>query len=204
MSWGYKRIEGALSNVGYSICCSTVANILKHHGVEPAPRRQRQLSWNRLNSLRDHRLTVIAASPLADVPSEWVERAIDNCLLEVAVALDRFVGYESMAVVFFRYLNRMNWMGAALLGTACAGWFAVQGAPWLGLFFGLMLAVPVFLAIRLLRPLLLPASFWREEPLGRKVLRSYGVSTVWGMRFVSLLLLTLLAAAVYLTCILAK
>jgi hypothetical protein len=44
-SWGYKRIEGALSNVGYAICSSTVANILKHHGVEPAPRRQRQLSW---------------------------------------------------------------------------------------------------------------------------------------------------------------
>ena len=44
-SWGYKRIEGALSNVGYSICSSTVANILKHHGVEPAPQRQRQLSW---------------------------------------------------------------------------------------------------------------------------------------------------------------
>jgi hypothetical protein len=44
-SWGYKRIEGALSNVGYSICSSTVANILKHHGVEPAPQRKRQLSW---------------------------------------------------------------------------------------------------------------------------------------------------------------
>ena len=44
-SWGYKRIEGALSNVGYSICSSTVANILKHHGVEPAPQRQHHLSW---------------------------------------------------------------------------------------------------------------------------------------------------------------
>jgi hypothetical protein len=44
-SWGYKRIEGALSNVGYSISSSTVANILKQHGIEPAPKRQRQLSW---------------------------------------------------------------------------------------------------------------------------------------------------------------
>jgi hypothetical protein len=141
---------------------------------------------------------------LNDVPPEWVERAIDNCLLEVAVALDRFVGCESMAVVFFRYLNRMSWMGAALLGTACAGWFAVQGATWLGLFFGLLLAVPMFLAIRLLRPLLLPATFWREEPLGRKVWHAYGVSTVWGMRFVSLLLLAMLAAAIYVTYVLAK
>jgi hypothetical protein len=44
-SWGYQRIEGALSNVGYVVSSSTVANILKHHGIEPAPQRQRQLSW---------------------------------------------------------------------------------------------------------------------------------------------------------------
>ena len=45
-SWGYKRIEGALSNVGFDISSSTVANILKHHGIEPAPQRIRQLSWS--------------------------------------------------------------------------------------------------------------------------------------------------------------
>ena len=44
-SWGYKRIEGALSNVGYDISSSTVANILKHHGIQPAPQRKHQLSW---------------------------------------------------------------------------------------------------------------------------------------------------------------
>ena len=36
VSWGYKRIEGALHNLGYAICSSTVANILKQHGIEPA------------------------------------------------------------------------------------------------------------------------------------------------------------------------
>jgi transposase len=45
-SWGYKRIEGALQNVGYSIYSSTVANILKQHGIEPAPTRQRTTSWS--------------------------------------------------------------------------------------------------------------------------------------------------------------
>ncbi len=44
-SWGYKRIEGALRNLGYTICSSTVANILKRHGIEPAPMRRQQLSW---------------------------------------------------------------------------------------------------------------------------------------------------------------
>ena len=45
VSWGYKRIQSALDNVGHHICSSTVANILKTHGVEPAPERRRQLSW---------------------------------------------------------------------------------------------------------------------------------------------------------------
>jgi hypothetical protein len=45
-SWGYKRIEGALHNLGYAICSSTVANILKQHGIEPAPARKRTTSWS--------------------------------------------------------------------------------------------------------------------------------------------------------------
>lgn len=45
-SWGYKRIEGELRNAGYAICSSTVANILKRHGVEPAPDRKRTTSWS--------------------------------------------------------------------------------------------------------------------------------------------------------------
>jgi putative transposase len=46
VSWGYKRIEGAMSNLGYSICSSTVANILKQHGIGPAPTRKRTMSWS--------------------------------------------------------------------------------------------------------------------------------------------------------------
>jgi putative transposase len=44
--WGYKRIEGSLHNLGYDICSSTVANILKQHGIEPAPTRKRTTSWS--------------------------------------------------------------------------------------------------------------------------------------------------------------
>ena len=46
VNWGYKRIQGALDKVGHAICSSTVANILKAHGIEPAPVRKRQLSWH--------------------------------------------------------------------------------------------------------------------------------------------------------------
>ena len=44
-SWGYDRIQGALANVGYHISDTTVGNVLKQHGIEPAPDRKRQTTW---------------------------------------------------------------------------------------------------------------------------------------------------------------
>jgi len=51
-SWGFDRIQGALSNIGYHISDTTVRNILKAHGIEPAPDRQRTGSW--LTFLKAH------------------------------------------------------------------------------------------------------------------------------------------------------
>ncbi len=45
-TWGYDRIQGALSNLGYKISDSAVANILRQHGIEPAPERKRQSTWH--------------------------------------------------------------------------------------------------------------------------------------------------------------
>jgi transposase InsO family protein len=44
-SWGYKRIQGAVANLGYAISDTAVANILRAHGMDPAPDRKRQSSW---------------------------------------------------------------------------------------------------------------------------------------------------------------
>jgi hypothetical protein len=44
-SWGYDRIVGALANLGHTISDQTVGNILKTHGIEPAPERKRQTTW---------------------------------------------------------------------------------------------------------------------------------------------------------------
>ena len=43
--WGYDRIQGALANVGHHVSDQSVGNILKEHGIEPAPKRTRQSSW---------------------------------------------------------------------------------------------------------------------------------------------------------------
>src|SRR5215471_6403127 len=44
-SWGYRRIQGALSNLGHLLAFKTIANILKGHRIEPAPERTRKTTW---------------------------------------------------------------------------------------------------------------------------------------------------------------
>ena len=43
--WGYDRIAGALANLGYEISDQTVGNVLRRHGLLPAPQRKRTISW---------------------------------------------------------------------------------------------------------------------------------------------------------------
>ena len=43
--WGYRRIMGAIFNLGHNLARGTVANILKKHGIEPAPDRIRRTTW---------------------------------------------------------------------------------------------------------------------------------------------------------------
>lgn len=44
--WGYTSIRDRLRNLGYRVSRATVANVLKEHGLEPAPQRSRGTSWS--------------------------------------------------------------------------------------------------------------------------------------------------------------
>ncbi len=44
-SWGYDRIVGALANLGYTVSDQTVGNVLKRHGIVPAPERKTTTTW---------------------------------------------------------------------------------------------------------------------------------------------------------------
>ena len=44
-SWGYLRIQGALANLGHVLALTTIANILKRNGIEPAPERMQRITW---------------------------------------------------------------------------------------------------------------------------------------------------------------
>jgi putative transposase len=43
--WGYRRTMGAISNLGHNLARGTVTNILKKHGIEPAPDWIRKTTW---------------------------------------------------------------------------------------------------------------------------------------------------------------
>ena len=43
--WGYRRIRGALTNLGHELARSTIAGILERRGIEPSPERTRKTTW---------------------------------------------------------------------------------------------------------------------------------------------------------------
>jgi hypothetical protein len=56
-AWGYTRIQGALKNIGHQVGRSTIARILKAHGLPPVP--ERPTSWQTF--LRAHWGAIAAA-----------------------------------------------------------------------------------------------------------------------------------------------
>jgi putative transposase len=55
--WGYRRILGALSNLGHRVARGTVANILREHGIQPVP--ERKTTWKEF--LTQHWELIVAA-----------------------------------------------------------------------------------------------------------------------------------------------
>lgn len=58
-TWGSNRIVGALDNLGYTLSDSTVDNIRRRNGLDPAPIRGKSTTWRRF--LKAHWDTLMAA-----------------------------------------------------------------------------------------------------------------------------------------------
>ena len=56
--WGYDRIVGALHHLGYTISDQPVGNILKRHGILPAPKRKKTTTWKEF--IRTHMEVLVA------------------------------------------------------------------------------------------------------------------------------------------------
>src|SRR3989454_1563939 len=57
-SWGYDRIVGALANLGCTVSDQTVGNVLKRHGMAPAPERKTTTTWKEF--IRTHMDVLVA------------------------------------------------------------------------------------------------------------------------------------------------
>jgi hypothetical protein len=82
-SWGYDRIEGALENLGYRISDQTIGNILRRHGIAPAPERRKETTWKEFISAHQE---VLAATDFftADV---WTCFGLVTCYMLLFIRL---------------------------------------------------------------------------------------------------------------------
>jgi hypothetical protein len=68
-AWGYTRIQGALKNLGHRVGRSTIARILKAHGLPPVP--ERPTSWQTF--LRAHWGAIASADFFTTEVWTWLE-----------------------------------------------------------------------------------------------------------------------------------
>ena len=75
--WGYRRIQGALANLGHELAGSTIASIVKEDGLEPAPERTRKTTWKEF--LLRHREVMVAADFFT--VEAWTRRGLTRFLV---------------------------------------------------------------------------------------------------------------------------
>jgi len=105
-AWGYRRIQGALFNLGHDIARSTIADILRRHGIEPAPERSRKTTWKEF--LTQH-WDLIVATDFFTIEA-WTRRG-----------LQRFV------ILFFMELSTRRVEIAGIASSPSALWMSQVG-----------------------------------------------------------------------------
>ena len=81
--WGYTRIRGALDNLGHQVARGTIANVLREHGLEPAPERMKRTTWREF--LAAH-WDVLAAADFFTV-EVWTSRGLTRFTVLVLIQL---------------------------------------------------------------------------------------------------------------------
>ncbi len=104
--WGYRRIQGALFNLGHEIAPSTIAEILERKGIEPAPGRSRKTTWKEFLS-RHWELIVAADFFTVEV---WARK-----------------GLQRLMVLFFIELSTRKVRIAGIAPTANGLWMSQIG-----------------------------------------------------------------------------
>jgi transposase InsO family protein len=95
--WDYRRIQGALSNLGHELAPSTIAEMLERHGIEPAPERSRKTTWKEFLT-RQWELIVAADFFIVEV---WTRRGLQRFIvlffIELSTRKVEIAGIASVA-----------------------------------------------------------------------------------------------------------
>ena len=100
-SWGYRRIVGALSNLGYELSHQTVGNVLERHGLLPAPDRERKTSWREF--IRTHTEVLAVNFFTAEV---WTSAGLITCY----VLMFMRVGSRQVRIAGMTHSPDLAWM----------------------------------------------------------------------------------------------
>jgi len=87
-TWGYRRIQGELKHLGISVAPSTVWEILRREGIDPAPRRA-DLSWKEF--LRAQASGILACDFLT-VDTAFLRRLFVMFFIEIETRRVHFAG----------------------------------------------------------------------------------------------------------------
>jgi hypothetical protein len=101
-SWGYDRMQGALNHLGYTISDQTVGNILKRHGMPPAPERQKTVTWREF--IRSHWAVFVATGFFNSNIWSWFGLML-SCLLGFIDGC--WCHIRSVGTGLYRYVQQM-------------------------------------------------------------------------------------------------
>jgi putative transposase len=114
-SWGYDRIVGALMNLGYRISDQTVGNILKRHGIPPAPERKKTTTWQEFLCI--HRDILLATDFFRSEVWGWWALVLSCLLRWLSCARDQACG---VGMMLYHQVRRMRLILRQVLdGHAC-------------------------------------------------------------------------------------
>ena len=115
--WGYTRILGALLNLGYNLARGTVANILKRHGMEPAPERSRKTTWKEFLAQRWELIVAADFFTVEVWPPKGLQRFIVVFFIELSTRRVEIDGISAAANGL--WMNQIARMSPAQL-TGCS------------------------------------------------------------------------------------
>ena len=113
-TWGYDRIQGALANLGHRISDTSVGNILRANGIEPAPTRRGTTTWKTF--LQAH-WESIAAIDFTTV-EVWTRDGLTTLYILVAMRLNT----RRVEIAGMTANPEVDWVGQMARNlTACGG-----------------------------------------------------------------------------------